>query len=322
MQGRAVSDENARVVRYRMRPGRFAVLLVAPWLMPVAAATAERPAPGVGRAAEAARPIPTRIVTIAPNADEILCALGACDRIVGCSKFTVYPPELAERPRVGGLYDPALERITALKPDLVILRGQNPAVAQLCERLGVPVYEDRTDRLADIRVTVSELGERLGVTESARRLAESFEGRLAAIRQHVEGRPRPRVLLTISRASGETANLLTAGAGNFLTEAVEIAGGQNVFGRVEMMYPKVSAESIIAARPEVIIELLPESPPLTPEQERQRAAQWAAAGELPAVRNGRIYVVTDDNALIPSPRYVEIIARLADLLHPEPPRDQ
>jgi iron complex transport system substrate-binding protein len=266
-------------------------------------------------------PLPRRIVTIAPNADEILCAIGACDRIVGCSKFTVYPPALQDRPRVGGLYDPSIERIAALKPDLVILRGNNPAVVQLCERLKVDVYEDRTDRIADIVTTVKELGERVGLAEEAKRVADEFEARIEAVRQRVAGKPRPRVFLVISRNAGETTNLLTAGADNFLTEAIEIAGGQNVFGRVEMMYPKVSAESIITARPDVIIELLPESDPLTPEQEKALAAQWAAVGDLPAVRHGRIHVITDDNALIPSPRYTAIIQRMAELLHPEPPRE-
>ncbi len=260
--------------------------------------------------------VPRRIITIAPNSAEIICALGAGDRIVGVSKFCVFPPELKDRPRVGGLFDPDLERITTLKPDLVVLRGRSESLEQLCSQLGVAVYLDQTNRLADIEACVVELGGRLGRASEAAVLVERFRGRLDAIRKRVAGKPRPRVLLTAQRLPDRIANVLTAGKGTFLTEMLEIAGGKNIFGHLDIPWPQTSLEAILAQRPAVIIELMPELE-LTDELRQRLLGQWKHLGPIPAVAQGRIYFITDDHALIPSPRYVEIIERVSRILHPE-----
>ena len=260
--------------------------------------------------------VPQRIITIAPNSAEIICALGACERIVGVSKFCVYPSELANRPRVGGLFDTDLEKIVALRPDLVVLRGRSESVEQLCTRLGVEVYYDRTERLADIERCIVELGRRLGRVREADGLVKGIRGRLEAVRKRVAGKPRPRVLLTVSRRPEGIANLLTTGKGTFLGEMLDIAGGENAFGHLDMAWPQVSSEAVVARRPGVIIELLPELE-LTPELEQQLRDQWKGLGPIPAVAHRRIHFVTDDHALIPSPRYVEIIEKVSRILHPE-----
>ncbi len=259
---------------------------------------------------------PQRIVTIAPNSAEVLCALGVADRIVGVSKFCVYPPELIERPRVGGLFDPDLERIVALRPDLLVLRGRSDSVESLCDRLDIPIYFDRTETLADVETGITELGRYLGCADEARSLRMDLRRRLQAIRDRVTGRQRPGVLLTVARRPGRLANVLTTGKGTFLHEMLEIAGGRNVFGHVDMPYPQVSAEGIVARRPEVIVELMPEVE-LTPAIRQEMLEQWRQLQGVPALDNDRVYFLTEDNCLIPSPRYVEIIERLSRLLHSE-----
>ena len=264
--------------------------------------------------------LPRRIVAIAPNTAEVICTIGACDRIVGVSKFCVYPPELAHRPQVGGLSDPDLERIIALRPDLVVMRGKNDSLQRLCEQLHVPIYYDETDTLPGIEQGVQELGRRLGREEQAREVVQTFHRRLDAVRARVAGRQRPRVLLTISREPGRLANLLTAGRGTFLDQMVEAAGGLNIFGHLDMTYPQVSPEGVIAQQPEVIIELLPEVK-LTEAMEKQMLEQWGRLGTIPAVVHHRVHFLTDDNGLIPSPRYVDIIEKVSHVLHPERPVD-
>jgi iron complex transport system substrate-binding protein len=259
---------------------------------------------------------PQRIVTLAPNSAEIICLLGAGDSIVGVSKFCVYPPELKDRPRVGGLFDPDLERIAALKPDLVVLRGRSDSVEELCRRRGISVYHDRTERLRDVETCILELGKRLGRMEEAKERVERFHDRLDAVRRRVADKPRPRVLLTVSRSPDGLGDVLTTGRGTFLHDMLQTAGGSNVFGHLEMDWPQVSGESIIARQPEVIIELMPEVT-LTPALEQQMLDQWKQLGSIPAAVDGRIHFVTDDHCLIPSPRYVEIIEQVSCLLHPE-----
>jgi iron complex transport system substrate-binding protein len=259
---------------------------------------------------------PKRIIAIGPNSAEIVCALGACEAIIGVSKFVVYPPELKTRPHVGGQFDPDLERITALRPDLVITRGASDALERLCADRGVAVYRDETDSLAGIEKTTADLGRLLRREKEAEEIIADFRAALDKIRADVAGKPRPRVFLTASRQPDRLANIMTAGRGTFLDEMIEIAGGINVFGDVDMRYPQISPEAVLAKQPDVIIELLPEVK-LTPELESQLRRQWQELGPFPAAKHDHIYFLTDDHCLIPSLRYHVIIEKVAKILHPQ-----
>jgi len=278
---------------------------------------------GVAAAASSDEPAatapPKRIVTIAPNAAEIICQLGACDRLVGVSKFCIYPDKLKDRPKVGGLFDPDLEKIVVLRPDLIVLRGHSESVEKLCAAQGIALYRDATDTIPGIARCVRDLGERLDRNKEAEAIVKQFESRLAAVRQRVKDRPRPKVLLTVSRTPGKLSNILTSAHGTFLDETITIAGGVNVFGDIEMTYPQVSTESIVAAAPDVIVELMSGAESTAAHLAEVRA-EWAPLATVPAVKNGAIYIITDDNALIPSPRYAGIVEKIASLLHPESER--
>jgi iron complex transport system substrate-binding protein len=266
-------------------------------------------------AAEGAEPqSPWRIITISPNAAEIICALNVCDRLVGVDKFCVHPPELAERPRVGGLFDPDIERIISLRPDLVVLRGRNESLERLCERQGIDLFLDRTERLADIENCVLELGRKLNRGEEAQEIVRRFRERLETLRRRSAGRPRPRVLMTISRRPDAIANVMTAAKGSFLDDMLELAGGINAFGHMDMAYPPISPEAIVAQRPDVIIEFMPELSAAEAAR-RQWAEAWSSLGMVPAAATGRIHVVTDANALVPSPRVLDVAEKICTILH-------
>lgn len=273
--------------------------------------------------ASATNAAPSRIVTIAPNADEILAALGVADRIVGVSRFTFFPAELADRPRVGGLYDPDLERILALRPDLIILRGRNEQVEQLCARHAIRLYHDPTETLADLFKTVEDVGRLVDRDEEARQCVERLRGELDSLRLEAQRRlgaaPRPRVLLTTARNPAGLKDILTSARGTIHDELITLAGGQNLFGDIDIHYPQVSLEDIVARGPDVIIELMPEVR-LTQELERQIAAQWRDAGPIPACAAGRVHILGDEpryaGSLVPSPRMVELARVFLDLIHP------
>jgi iron complex transport system substrate-binding protein len=260
--------------------------------------------------------MPKRVITIAPNSAEIICALGGCDQIIAVSKFCVYPPELKGREKIGGLFDPDLEKIVALRPDLLVLRGHNEAIEKLCAERGIDLYHDRTDTLGDVEKTIVELGTRFGTEHKATKLVAKMRQQLSTIRQRVADQTKPRVLLVYARQPDRLTNLLTTGPGTFLHEMIEIAGGINLYADQDMRYPQISLESIVARRPDVIIELLPEVK-MTPGLERRMREQWHGVGSFPAVTSNRIHFLTDDHGLIPSPRYVEIIEKVSRLLHPE-----
>lgn len=293
-------------------------LLGCHWLLAISylpIAQADPGAPRLVAPGEITR-FPQRIIAIAPNSAEVICALGACERIVGVSKFCVYPPELLNRPKVGGLSDPDLERIAALRPDLLVMRGKNEALERLCEEVQIPIFKDETDTLPGIENCLHELGERLGLTERASVVVKEFHERIEAIRARNAGKPKSRVLLTVARQPDRLANVLTTGKGTFLDQMIDVAGGINVFGHLDMIYPQVSPEGMLAQQPEIIIELMPGLKP-TAALKEQMIGQWKQLGIMPAVTNHRIHVLTDENGLIPSPRYVEVIDKIARLLHPE-----
>ncbi len=266
---------------------------------------------------EVRRSAPKRVITISPNATEMIVALGAGDRLVGVSDFCRLPAEFEDVPRVGGILDPNLERILRLKPDLVILRGKMAEVERLCEANGIPLYRDPTERFDDVFRTIGELGGLLGREKEASALVDATRGRIDRITRAVAGRHRPRVLFTTERPVDTLARVTTSGRGTFVDEIITRAGGENIFGKVDVAYPEVSLESILIAAPEVIIEVMPGVADPDGELRDRVIQQWKQLGSMPATRIDRIHVFVDAELVIPSPRIADSIARLAALLHPE-----
>jgi iron complex transport system substrate-binding protein len=260
-------------------------------------------------------PAPRRIISLAPNAAEIIAALGASDRLVAVSDFCVYPPELNALPRVGGLFNPDLEAIVTLRPDLIVLRGRSASLERLCADRGIRVFLDPTESFDDIYVAIRELGDLLDRRQEAAALEGEMRRRLVAVAGAVAGRVRPRVFVTVARRPDSLAGILTASRGTFVHEIITRAGGDNVFSGTDIDYPQVSPEAILAAQPDVIVEAMPEAEP-SAELERSVRDLWRRLGSLPASQTGRVFILTEDNALIPSPRVVEVIERLARRLHP------
>ena len=261
--------------------------------------------------------VPQRIVTIAPNAAEIIAALGEAHRLVGVSRYCNYPPELANLQRVGGLIDPNFETILRLNPDLLVIRGKNAELERLCQESGIRLHRDPTESFDDIFTAISQLGVILHKQAAAQQLVHGIRARVDKISAAVSGRPRPRVLLSSDRAPGALSRVITFGKGTFIDEIITRAGGENVFGGLEIPYPEVNLESILVAQPDVIIEVMPEVETLTDALRRKIVKQWRDLGSMPAITANRIHILTDANLVIPSPRIADSVARLARLLHPE-----
>jgi iron complex transport system substrate-binding protein len=270
------------------------------------------------------RSFPGRVITIGPNVTETVFALGAGERVIAVTDFCTYPPEARGKARVGGLFHPNLERILALEPDLVLMQNPMEKVIGLCEERGVDWLAVGMNDLAGIYRGIGLLGGKLGLEEEAVRLRAEIESGLDDVRKRVAGLkggpdgggPRVKLFLCTGRAPGELSGLGTIGPGGFLAELVEIAGGENIFTDAVTRYPQVSKEALIRRAPEVIVECRPGAD--LDEAARDRlAAEWNVLPSLPAVRGGRVRVLTDDFLMIPGPRIVETARRLAEVLHPE-----
>lgn len=259
---------------------------------------------------------PNRVVVLSPAAMEIVFFLGAGDRVVGGSRFTVFPPEAKQLPDIGGIADLNLERLSALEPDLVVIQGESERLRRFCEQRGVQLLALKIESLSDLLGACKELGVRLGAADKGEELARRIESELDEVRARVAGLSTVNCFVSVDRRPGAMAGLLTAGRGTFLTEVVEAAGGRNVFSDVDMLYPVVSKESLVARAPQAILELKP-GDGVRDDERSAMQTDWQVLPWLPAVRSGSIFVIDKDNALLPSPRIGALARAFAEVLHPE-----
>lgn len=257
---------------------------------------------------------PRRIVSLAPSHTEILFAIGAGDHVVAATVEDDYPPEVEALPKVGGMTVETLdlERVLAARPDLVVALDfdQDDAVGAL-RRLGLRVEVIPAASLDDLFVAIRRLGEISARREAAEALAASLGERIERVRRKVESVPaeaRPRVFYEVWDRP-----LMTAGPGTFVGELIETAGGVNVFGDVESLYPRVSLEAVLRRDPEVVLAPDFHGTLVTAGSLAARPG-WEAVG---AVRDGRVHTVDGDLVSRPGPRLVEALEIFARLLHPD-----
>lgn len=257
---------------------------------------------------------PQRIISLIPALTEMLFAIEAGPQVAAVSSFDEYPPEVATLPRVGALVDPDLERILSLRPDLVLVYGSQGDLRVQLDRAQIPVYLYQHAGLADVPATIRDLGARVGRPENAERIATGLEERLTAIRGRVANRARPRVLIVMGRESGALRGVYASGGVGFIHDMVEAAGGDNVFADVTQQAVQATSEQILASRPDVILEL--RAGGLAPDQVAREIAVWSPFSSIPAVRNNRIVILTDERTVVPGPRVAEGTEVIARALHP------
>jgi iron complex transport system substrate-binding protein len=248
-----------------------------------------------------------RVVSLAPSITDSLLALGLGARLVGVSDFCRLPPGFPPVTRIGGLVNPNLEVIRALRPDLLLgtTSGNGPELVEQADALGVPLFIVHTPTIDSMMESLVALADVLGERARGASLAAALEERLRQVQERVTGLPRPRVLFVVW---GDP--LVVPGAASFLTDAIARAGGLSVTADAPAAHPTFSLEAAIARAPEVIF--------LTPDN-ADLAQRWKAdpvwAG-VPAIRSGRIHVVAE-GVVQPGPAVVGGIEEMAHRLHPE-----
>jgi iron complex transport system substrate-binding protein len=241
-----------------------------------------------------------RIVSLAPHATEILFAAGAGARIVGVVKGSNHPAQARALPVIGDVHAIDVERIVALKPDLVVTWPYTtPAqVAKLAAR-GIAVFTTDPRTIDGIAVDVERLGALAGTAPAAAIAAKEFRDAMARATAGAAGREQVRVFYQIW---GDPT--YTVGGGHLISQAIAACGGANVFASLALPAPQVSVEAVIAARPEAII---------AGADGAVRPAwldTWSRWRTMPAVRDGQVHVVDADRLHRPGPRFAEGVAEL------------
>jgi iron complex transport system substrate-binding protein len=272
------------------------------------------PGPPSAPPAEGHAATPQRIVSLVPAVTQMLFAIGAGPRVVGVSTFDRFPPDVERLPKVGGLLDPNIETIVRLRPDLVAIDASQAELKAKLAALQMPAFTYSHPGLSDVTRTIRELGERLGLPGDADRVAESVTASLGEIHRRVAGRPRPTTLIVFGREPSSLRDIYASGSVGFLADIFDLAGAENVLASVHRESLQVTTETILGARPEVIVELQPGD---GRTRERQADEAWQALASVPAVRNHRVYVLVGDEFVVPGPRVVEAAERIARVVHPE-----
>lgn len=262
---------------------------------------------------------PRRIVSTSPSITEMLYALGLGDRVVGVTTYCHYPPEARSKPKIGTYTEPSLERIASVRPDLVIIQKNPIQLAAKLQSLRLNVLEINHDTIDQVYQSIQHIGDAAGVSAQARKVVERLRGELEAVRRRTSAQPKTRMMYIVGRAPNRIEDLIAVGGrATYLTELIEIAGGENVFKDAIAPYPKVGMEEILGRNPQAIIDMgdMSDTENVTAAHKRATVALWKAYPGIAAVRNGRVYAVASDIFTVPGPRMAEAARAFAEMLHP------
>lgn len=250
---------------------------------------------------------PKRIVTIFSSNTELVCAIGLADRIVGIDAMTRYPAEIAARPHVGGRLGFSVDRVVAQKPDLVIVTPARQAANQLVEpmrRLGVPVIVLTSRTMAEVIGNIRLVGRATGKPAEGEAVAQGLEARMARVRAADVASRRPRTVMI----TGKLGNglLLVARPNTYTGDALRIAGTEFALPGLRTL-AQVSPEAILAADPDLLLYA-------GRQEDLDDLISRPGWREMAAVKKRRAWIVTRAEWLIPGPRTLDGIERLASQL--------
>lgn len=246
-----------------------------------------------------------RIVSLSPHATELLFAAGAGGKIVGTVSYSDYPPAAREIARIGGYKALDMERILALRPDLVVgwQSGNGPDVLGRLEGFGLKVFATEPRRLEQVPETIESLGKLAGTSATAETAAKNFRRRLQALTDRYADRPAVTVFYEVwSRP------LMTVGGKHLINNIIERCGGRNIFNALGELAPTITTESVIAANPQVIIASG------MGEERPQWLDAWRHWSNLAAVKHSQLHFIPPDLLLRPTPRALEGAQRLCRAL--------
>jgi iron complex transport system substrate-binding protein len=253
-----------------------------------------------------------KVASLVPAATDLIVAMGAADHLVAVSNWDSDRPEIKQLPRVGDYQTTDWERLAELRPDVMLvfmsIDRMPPGMKERADHLGIRLVNVQTETIADVFNAIDRLGQIMQEPDRASDLAKKIHGQLDAVKQRVAGKePVPTML-----ARDEQGYALIAG-NTFADELLTIAGGRNVVGDSERRYPNVDRERVIELAPQAIIQLMPGATPQVIDQAR---ASWAKLPNLPAVKNDRVYILSDWYVLQPGSHIGDIAEQMAKVLHP------
>jgi len=237
-----------------------------------------------------------RIISLTPHLTELMFAAGAGSHVVGTVEFSNYPEAAKAIPRIGDSALLDLERIVALKPDLILVWQHGSAQRQLDKllSLGIPVFYNQPDRLLHVARSIEKFGRLAGTEAVASTVARAFLAREAELRRRYAARPPVRVFYQIWEKP-----LMTINDDHLISDVIRLCGGQNVMGGLKQLAPVISTEAVLEADPEVIAGATAEP------NMRDNLDNWKAWPRILAVQRDNLFVIHTDLISRHTPRVLD-----------------
>ena len=246
-----------------------------------------------------------RIISMAPHVTELLFAAGGGDRIVGAMNFSDYPEQAKKIPLVGSSSVLDMERVIALKPDLLVVWQSGNTARQLeqLRSLGIPVFQSEPQKLDQVADSLVRLGQLMGTEPIAQAAASQFRAKIAALAARYGKRPVVKVFYQIWDKP-----LYTLNGQQIVSDAIGLCGGENVFGALKVKAPEVSVEAVMQADPEAIFG--------GDQHDRADAGLniWKPYKGMLAVRRGNLFTLGGELLTRAGPRMVLGVADMCEKL--------
>jgi iron complex transport system substrate-binding protein len=265
-----------------------------------------------------------RVISLAPSVTETIFELGLGSALIGRTDFCRYPSQAKAIESVGGFYDVNIERLLTKRPSHVFALRENARSVEALRRFGVPVTEVDHSSRGGIRASLITIAAVCGVKERAeRRLAELDREEREAIATCESARGmkvttpiRTMVVVGRTREGSASSGVYVSGKDGFYSELLTMLGAANVNTHSTVAVPSLSAEGIMSLNPEVVLEIVNVDDKERPET---LLAFWRSFPQLDAVKNNRVFLIDDDYASIPGPRYIKVLRLFASrVCHPRP----
>jgi len=250
-----------------------------------------------------------RIIALSPSINEILFALGAGDQIVGNTTYCTYPKSSKKISKVGGYFEPNLEKILALKPTLVIMQQHNLKLAKQLKQLNINTKIVKIDQIDNIKSSILEIGNELNKTQKAQSIVNDIDQHLKELKGIVTDK---KILIVIGHNTSLVKQIFVAGQNLYFDDIIKASGNQNAFQSTRKGQPILNQENIIATNPDIVILLAHsmKEKGLTPHD---LIKPWK---DLPikAAKKEHIYIIDKEYAGIPSDRLVLFLKEFKDIL--------
>ena len=235
-----------------------------------------------------------RIVSLAPGITELIYAVGAEQSLLATVDYADFPEAAKKIPRVGDAFRVDMEKLLALKPDLVLAwtSGTPSTTVEQIRALGMRVESMEVKHLSEVSDSLIRIGELTGMQVNARRAASEFKSGISELQSRYRGRRIMSVFVEVN-----SQPLYTVSGQHVLSEVLQVCGGRNVLAGLNQLAPIVSTEAVLQANPDVIIS--------TEGTLRQLQQEWQSWSQLTAVKQNHLYVVSSDTTTRATPRLLQ-----------------